>query len=471
MSYLSAIILAAQVLLCLDFSFVSNNAIAHMELSYGVQAKRLSVQPILSYGEPDEWDGNRLVAGNCVIKTPDAKYKMLFYGLDNDNVHKVGLAESTDGIAWTKYSGNPVLSPGESGSWDSGGVTVFPGSLMRKNDGTYYLYYSGIPAHKDIYKGGQIGLATSKDLIHWEKYNGNPILTPGKPGSWDDRAVIEASVVYDGNYFGGLKSYQMWYAGVSTGDVFFYAIGYAESIDGVHWIKYDKNPVFERTGRTKVDFDGYSVEVHHVLKYGNWYLLLYEAIERDFPSWFRIGLAYSKDGKIWARSPNNPILDGAPLDAWDMMVVHPSLLVDNGRILLYYVGLGSEISAHQIGVAELNPLVLNPVSQPFLSFPLWKNEIVSASGSTTAEIPSQGFRNKTFEVLSDQPGKLYIEIDSSGTGNWHTFERIATSRIIQPDGLEKNYARFLTSFGFAYVRIKFVPLNRALVSAWLTLEK
>src|SRR5260370_39560301 len=39
---------------------------------------------------------------------------------------RIGYATSPDGITWTKYSSNPILSLGASGTWDSGNVTGGP---------------------------------------------------------------------------------------------------------------------------------------------------------------------------------------------------------------------------------------------------------------------------------------------------------------------------------------------------------
>ena len=79
----------------------------------------------------------------------------------------------------------------------------------------------------------------SNDLLgqtNWVKYDGNPVLSPGAPGSWDNYGVFWPTVIFDGT------QYQMWYSGRTDGSVGH--IGYATSPDGLTWMKHP-NPVLE----------------------------------------------------------------------------------------------------------------------------------------------------------------------------------------------------------------------------------
>jgi hypothetical protein len=84
---------------------------------------------------------------------------------------------------------DPLLTGGEAGQWDHGGVAAK--SLVKVGD-TYYLYYQGDDGTGRI----KIGLATSVDLLTWTKCTSNPILDVGVDGSWDDNFVGMPSVVY-----------------------------------------------------------------------------------------------------------------------------------------------------------------------------------------------------------------------------------------------------------------------------------
>jgi sucrose-6-phosphate hydrolase SacC (GH32 family) len=58
----------------------------------------------------------------------------------------------------------------------------------------------------------QIGLATSTDGINWTRYSGNPILQPGSSGAWDEKQVLDPSLVIDLDA-PPEERYKMWYNG------------------------------------------------------------------------------------------------------------------------------------------------------------------------------------------------------------------------------------------------------------------
>jgi len=81
---------------------------------------------------------------------------------------------------------------------------------------------------------GGIGLATSKDGVHWKLANdGKPVLRVGQPCAFDDGQVLAPEVLYDGGV------YRMWYTGSRIdwhkSGVCFYRVGLAVSEDGIHW--------------------------------------------------------------------------------------------------------------------------------------------------------------------------------------------------------------------------------------------
>jgi predicted GH43/DUF377 family glycosyl hydrolase len=89
---------------------------------------------------------------------------------------------SDDLIHWRPHEQNPVFSPETLDNWDA--VHVRPRSLNKVGD-TWYLWYEGTnhwePPSKsaDPVRPGwwdTVGLARSKDLVHWEYYPRNPAL-------------------------------------------------------------------------------------------------------------------------------------------------------------------------------------------------------------------------------------------------------------------------------------------------------
>jgi predicted GH43/DUF377 family glycosyl hydrolase len=93
--------------------------------------------PVLDLGAGGTWD-DYIVAGGQVIKD-GSTYKM-WYGGHDGAAYRVGYATSSDGISWTKYASNPVLDLGTGGSWDD--VIVDMPKVLKKA-GTYHMWYRG----------------------------------------------------------------------------------------------------------------------------------------------------------------------------------------------------------------------------------------------------------------------------------------------------------------------------------------
>jgi predicted GH43/DUF377 family glycosyl hydrolase len=84
----------------------------------------------------------------------------------------IWLATSTDLKVWTNLQDEPVMTPGP-GDYDKDLIAV---NQIVKHQNRYYAYYHG-SARSGAKKGlWSTNVATSTDLIHWEKYPGNPLL-------------------------------------------------------------------------------------------------------------------------------------------------------------------------------------------------------------------------------------------------------------------------------------------------------
>lgn len=92
----------------------------------------------------------------------------------------IGLCYSRD--LWHWEVGEPALYPQDGTEWEKGGLYK---SWLMEHDRIYYLFYNA----KNRSDGPwieQIGVAMSSDLIHWERYPGNPVLEVGNSGDFDD---------------------------------------------------------------------------------------------------------------------------------------------------------------------------------------------------------------------------------------------------------------------------------------------
>ena len=173
--------------------------------------------PVLPVGGGGSWDEQEASAPTVI--QDGGLYKMWYHGCTPDySLCSVGYATSTNGLDWTKYAGNPVLT-GTVGGWDEG-VVMWPSVV--KDGGAYKMWYYG--------GGGQIGLATSPDGLNWTKEATNPILT----GGWGGGGAFAHTVMLEGG------TYKMW---LVSGPSNSRGIGYAESTDGISWTMSVSNPV------------------------------------------------------------------------------------------------------------------------------------------------------------------------------------------------------------------------------------
>jgi predicted GH43/DUF377 family glycosyl hydrolase len=137
-------------------------------------------------------------------------YYIYYTGFGSTDQNQIGLATSSDGVNWTKYSGNPVVTFS-----DTNNIHRFPTVYYDENEATaskvWKMWY--VDANWDI------GYAYSADGYSWTKYGSNPVLSRGSGGSWDDANVLPGPVHYkDGTwylYYGG-RDGTWWQIGLAT---------------------------------------------------------------------------------------------------------------------------------------------------------------------------------------------------------------------------------------------------------------
>ncbi len=102
----------------------------------------------------------------------------------------IWLAKSKDMKVWTNVQDFPVLYPGPA-ECDRDLVAL---NQVIKHRGRYYAYYHGSAKTGPTARKWSTCIATSTDLLHWEKYPGNPL----QPTEQNKSSGI---VVRDGNRF------------------------------------------------------------------------------------------------------------------------------------------------------------------------------------------------------------------------------------------------------------------------------
>jgi hypothetical protein len=323
---------------------------------------RSEKNPVLKPGRKDGGSSNDYYnLSDCCVLKDGAVYRAWYTSSGptaywSTNHCNISLAESADGIEWTKYPGNPVLDI-DSASWDAYAVEtvsviIDPAAAPEKK---YQLWYAGKTSDVAGNPAYDIGYAYSPDGVSWTKH-GAPVLTRGASAEWDNHFIEGPTVLLEGG------TYYLWYAGMdavangqaSDGKV---NIGLATSNDGIIWSKNPANPVLA-TGRSG-SWDSRTVQDPHVLKFGGRFHMWYGGKTTDYKNYGQqTGYAVSDDGITWTKSAANPTFRRGDPGQWDDVTASfGSTLIEDGRIRLWYTGMDKDYNPDlpefwEIGYAE-----------------------------------------------------------------------------------------------------------------------
>jgi predicted GH43/DUF377 family glycosyl hydrolase len=184
------------------------------------------------------------VAGNLyapdIVKDGD-RY-LMWYGAQSSKGHDaIHMAISTDGVDWTKLG--VVISTGTNNHVNDPSVVIV--------NGTFYMYYSVAP----VREMDEVWCATSPNGYNWT-IHGAVVLPSENQTDWDSLKVGRPAVLYQDGLF------KMWFDGSqrSVNDPMMAEpgsgrhVGYATSLDGIHWIKYENNPIVMHSGAIDVEY-------------------------------------------------------------------------------------------------------------------------------------------------------------------------------------------------------------------------
>lgn len=213
----------------------------------------------------------------------------------------------------------------------------------------YAMTYIGWDGH-----GYQTGLATSPDLIHWEKQG--LILRRGKPGSLTEHNIALTTLLRSNDLAAPVTLQQVnglylgsWHAYPGSGyEVGPAVIGLCWSPDLLHWeigepiLRPDPALAWEAGGLYK----------SWLVRHANRYYLFYNAKNLTSGPWHeQTGVAVSDDLVNWEKHPANPILRNGPAGAFDeQFVSDPCVTRLGGLWCLAYFGLSRDGHARD-GVA------------------------------------------------------------------------------------------------------------------------
>lgn len=288
---------------------------------------RLSQTPILS-PQGSGWES----AGtfNPAVVTHDGKIVMLYRAQDAHGTSRLGYAESTDGIHFAGRP-EPVLSPEAEYEKDGG---VEDPRLVKFGD-WYYLTYTGYNT-----KDAQLCLATSRDLVHWERKG---VILPAYKGNWNTGWTKSGAIVPEkiaGKYW-------MYFLGTSPDKND--QMGLAYSTDLTHWTEATKTPVLPRR---QGQFDSRVVEPGPApILTPDGIVLVYNGADDKLVYRTAIAIFDRKDPRRVLYRSEQPIF--VPEKEWEKVGQVPNVVFVEGMVrrrdhyLFYYGGADK-----YVGVAE-----------------------------------------------------------------------------------------------------------------------
>lgn len=159
---------------------------------------RQSAHPVLEPTVP--WEGVAVMCPHVMWDAAKRVWRLWYSAGEQYEPNAIGYATSPDGLRWTKYPANPVLTPDPRDAWEKERVTAAQIIYWR---GWHYAFYIGF---RDI-DHAEIGMARSKDgITNWIRHRGNPIVRP-TPGGWDADACYKPYAVHTGG------RWMLWYNG------------------------------------------------------------------------------------------------------------------------------------------------------------------------------------------------------------------------------------------------------------------
>jgi predicted GH43/DUF377 family glycosyl hydrolase len=236
------------------------------------------------------------------VRLRDGRLRLFLQSRDAGNVGRVGWVDvdPDDPRRVVASAREPVLDIGRAGAFDDNGV--FPTSVLRGQDGRLWMYYVGFELCHHIRYRLLSGLAISDDEgDSFQRYSEAPIL---------ERSMHELHFRGGPFVLQDEGRFRMWYVAGSAWETIdgksmpLYDIRLVESADGVTWPSVGR-VVLEVTsaehgfGRPYVLRDAEGYRMHY-------------SIRRRNPARYRLGYATSVDGVHWTRHDDVIGLDVSP---------------------------------------------------------------------------------------------------------------------------------------------------------------
>jgi len=229
----------------------------------------------------------------------------------------------------------PVLGPGELGSFDDSGAMM---SWIGRFGRQYRLYYIGWNLGVTVPFRNAIGLAASSDGIGFKRMYDGPVMdrTKEEPQFCSNPWLIREDGMWRMYYLSCVK-----WEGQAQGIRHWYHIKCAESVDGIAW---------DRKGKVCIDFKDsteYAISRPCVLRSSGIYRMWYSCRGIHY----QIGYAESPDGLDWVRKDSQAGISVSENGFDSEMVCYPHVFSHHGEWYMLYNG--NRFGMTGFGIARL----------------------------------------------------------------------------------------------------------------------
>lgn len=311
-------------------------------------AKAARKDPIAPYRTPYKYQ-KLVLAGSGVKGTFDEKlvdcpfvfshegrFGMTYVGWDGTG-YQTGLAESDDLINWRRKGVILARDPNDpitryniaSASILRENDLMSPGRLI-KVDGRYVCAWHAYPGAG--YESGPavIGLAFSKDLMHWEKTP--PILFPDGGAPWEEGGLYKPYLMKEGG------TYYLFYNAKTKGEPWHEQTGLATSTDLKTWKRHPASPLLRNGPKGSADDRFASDPV--VLRHGRQWAMYYFGLSTDG---FARDLLAVGDSLTDFRKVDEVLVDVGPPGSVDEKFAHkPSVIHAGGALYHFYCAVSGK---------------------------------------------------------------------------------------------------------------------------------
>jgi len=270
---------------------------------------------------------------HAMIPTPDLiSYQIIRIYItccDENGIGRVGYVDvdADNPSKIIKISEKPVLDIGVPGTFDENGVLQC--SILNMPNGQKYLYYVGFELGTKIRYRLLSGLAISTDGGNtFTRFKKTPVLERS-----DKELYFRCGpfIILDNNIF------KLWYVAgsewtsIEGKEMPIYDIRYQESKDGIHWAD-------QGTVCIKIEHDDeHGFGRPYVIKDKDKYRMFYSVRRRSFAA-YRMGYAESLDGIHWVRKDHELGLDVSATGWDSAAIMYAAVIVAGGKTYLFYNG-------------------------------------------------------------------------------------------------------------------------------------